>query len=96
MTEKEQNRKVIKTVPVRDEWKTKHGEMYNLGKQLKQDEGRLHALRKAFWAEVELALNDYSDMRYNPKTNEIEILDDGEEHDMGGLVKSPFQMGVKE
>lgn len=80
---------VKKTIPVKKEWKVKHKELHDLGEEMIQKEGKLKALKNAFWAEVELSLNEFGDMRYNHETDEIEIM---EEVKGKKPIKSPIQM----
>ena len=85
-----ENRIVKKTIPATAEWKKKHETMTALADMLSTETKRLNNLRDSFWSEICLKLNDFSDMRFNTKTKEIEILADIDDDDDTGLVKSPY------
>lgn len=80
------NKVVKKSLPVKKEWLTRLKEMVALEKEVDEKENKLDALRNHFWSEVKLELSDYSEMRFNPKSNEIEIMTNKED----GAIPSPF------
>lgn len=77
---------VKKSVPAKKEWVAKWKTIKALTEEVNEKGKKLNALKHNFWSEVELELNNYSQMRYNTKTNEIEIMTNQED----GAIPSPF------
>lgn len=86
---------VKKSLPAKPEWikefDSLHEETDHIGKMIK----RASARRSKLWAEVELSLESYGNLRYNDSLKEIEICgnkNDSEEKKKR-LIKSPIQPG---
>lgn len=79
---------VVKTVPAKADWKKRWKELKALAIEGDKISNKVSALKRSFWADVELSMDDYSDMRYNESTEEIEILGDPNKDKTS--IKSPF------
>lgn len=83
---------VKKTIPMKPEWFKKHEELHKLREFIRNENNRADTLQSHFWSTIELELKDYSSMRVNHETKEIEIL----EMPKGkNPVKSFIQIGKK-
>jgi hypothetical protein len=77
----EKKEKLVSTMKVRDEWRPKldamkqaKQEARDILEQLEKAQAKYETLKKAFWSEVEIDLNDFGNpMTYNMNTDEIEI-----------------------
>lgn len=74
--EGELNRKVLRSVPVKKEWKALLDDMTKKQAAEKAAESKASTAKALFWATVETDLDEDSSMRINRETNEIEILED--------------------
>lgn len=81
MEGEEEERRELKTIPMRKEWRhscdilTKQQSlMVDLVEKLEAEKNKYDTLRKAFWSQVEIDLNDFNHtMRYDLKADEIII-----------------------
>ena len=67
---------VVKTIPVRPEWKAAFDELEGLTKQHDELHRRMESKRKLIWATIESELDEYRDMEYDDAVGEIKIYDD--------------------
>lgn len=81
---------ITKSIPATPQQKKDHKAIDQANAELESLKGKYSALKKKFWADIELSMNDYSPMQYNPKTDCIEILGEPEESN-DKSIKSPFQ-----
>ncbi len=70
----EMESKVVKSLPMKNEWRKKWAELEKAKNEEIQLERKRKALHRAFWAAVEQDTEIYADMRYNTETDEIEVL----------------------
>lgn len=67
---------VAKTIPMRPEWAAEMDKLKLLEAEHKTLDRKHNAQHDFLWGMIKRDLDDFRDMRYNPKTNEVEIHDD--------------------
>lgn len=69
----------VKTVPMRPEWADAWAELQRTSAAHGDIERRHSVARDYFWAIVHKGLDDFREMRIDPKTGEIEIFEEAED-----------------
>ncbi len=102
--QKDEDRKVKKSVPARKEWVKMHDDIHvkvlkatKMVEALEALTDEMEADKKKWWATIELGLDDFTtDKRWNTENKEVEILvekEDKKKREKDEPVKSPFQKG---
>lgn len=81
MEGEEEERRELKTIPMRKEWRhsadtlaKQKSRMVDLIEKLEAEKNKYDTLHNAFWSQVEIDLNDFNHrMRYDVKSDEIII-----------------------
>lgn len=81
---------VVKTVPLRPEWKKRIEECNSIEDKIAEKKRELKSKKDAMWGQIDVDMNEYSDKHYNEDTQEIEILAPKKES-KGRPIKSPIQ-----
>lgn len=89
---------VVKTLPMRPEWRplrekliASAKEHYDAVKAHEASERKMNHFKKRFWSQIEEDIGEFADMRYNRKTEEIEVLGhkpNENDEEFGGSVES--------
>lgn len=73
--ESTKQRKVVKTFPCKSEWLKVYKKYLEKAEDISIAMAELKTLKNKFWADIEISIGNFSgDKKYNPETNEIEIL----------------------
>src|SRR4051812_331084 len=72
-------RKVVKTVPMRPEWKALYDEWQALDKEHDLIDRKMNSKRKLFWATISSDLDEYRSMQVNEETGEVEVCENESE-----------------
>lgn len=75
----------VKTYPSKKEWNARFKQIDKMADDVSKIVGKMFAMKKGLWSEIELELNEFGSMKHNVKTNEIEVMGEKEKS-----IKSPF------
>lgn len=75
MVDAVKERKVLKSFPLRPEWKKIHVQLTKLTEEAQSLEHKRDSVRKKLWSTIEEGLNIYDkSLHINTETNEVEVL----------------------
>lgn len=86
----EDEQEVVKTIPVRKEWKKGFDELDSLAEDMKDIKAKLSSKKGVIWGQIDSDLSNYDNKHYNRDTQEIEILGFKKES-KSRPIKSPIQ-----